>query len=244
MERTFEGPQAVLKGPRDGVEAARQPALHDHERQFDIPILLRLRLLAPGTDVARYFVVEGLLFGGEFVSDGLCVPVLEERLVVPVNHLLLQAAEEEPVPGLADRQFGLEIFPTGCAVGHRLLANSVGDMLIFLKEILVEQQKQSAEGILSAAVGGRGEEQKVIGLAGKHLDCPVSFAFFEFGPVFVRRKFMGLVDHHEVPLRLGGRPQAAIVAGEEIDGHDKDTFFVARELAGFRLKGCPITRRA
>ncbi|GIX46041.1 MAG: hypothetical protein KatS3mg131_0252 [Candidatus Tectimicrobiota bacterium] len=122
------------------------------------------------------------------------------------------------------------------SVGRGLLANAVSDVFVFLEQVFIEEQKEPAERVLSSSVRRRREEEQMIGLAGERLHRLVALALLELGAVLVGRELVGLVDHHEVPLRLGSGLETALIARQEIDGRDEDALFVAGELAGLRFE--------
>ena len=107
-EDLVERGQPAAKRAGDGVEARGQPALHDHERQLDVAVLLGPCLFPAGTDVLRDRIVEVEFFGCQLVAGCPGVAWPEEFLVRPVDHLLLEPTQKEPVSGLGDCRFRLE----------------------------------------------------------------------------------------------------------------------------------------
>jgi hypothetical protein len=181
-------------------------------------------------------VVEPLLFRGEVVAGRCGVTRLEEGAAVPVDHLLLEAAEEEAVAGAGDG--GVAGFDF--AGGRRLFPDAVVDVLVLLKEVFVEEEEQAPEGVFAAPVRGGREEEQMVRAAGQLLEGFVAGALFELGPVFVGGELVGFVDNDEVPGDVSGGAEAGLVAGDEVDGGDEDAFVDAGELCRVGIEGGPV----
>src|SRR5207253_1332518 len=120
-----------------------------------------------GPNVLRHLFVELRFFGSQFVPDRFCEPLLEQRLLVPVDHLFLQATQEEAVARLGDRPLSFELL---LSLGNLdLLSDPISDVLVLLKEILVKQEEQTAKGVLAPAMWRRCQEKKMVRLVGQSL---------------------------------------------------------------------------
>src|SRR5207253_9336343 len=124
---------------------------HYHECQLNVAILARSRFPPLRPDVTRYLVVEGLLFRCQLVRYRLRVTRLEEWLVVPVHHLFLKPPQEEAIPISRNGPLALEGF-RWLAVALNFLPHPRRDVLVFLEEIVVQEEQQPSKRVLPSTV--------------------------------------------------------------------------------------------
>jgi len=102
-----------------------------------------------------------------------------------------------------------------------------------LEAVAVEEPQKKLEVLFLAAVRCRREEHEMARHFTKNLAQAIALGGFHFVAPEMRRHLVGLIDDHEIPVRMAQPVLQVVVAGHLVEAHD-DAIVLGERIAGYR----------
>ncbi len=187
-----------------------QPPLQPGESEPDrtSPLLVhdQVSLVHLLLHVPRDLLVEGRLGVGEGVVDSFCNPFGEEGCPIELQEILLH----HPAHQVRD-------------------IHLVGPVPEFpVEPVCVQQGEEELEVLLLPVMRRRRHQEEVAGMSAEQFPQPESLGLVHLRAVIRRRHLVGLVHHHEIPLRTIEFLLQVLIAGELVEPGNQQGMIVER----------------